>query len=105
MYQIVLSNYKHSLTVKSKWGTKKIVNFENLKIGDDLVQVWGNVAYDSFLKRDIVIATCLNKLDKSKLIKQSNAKVKRVEFHAHTKMSTMDSIVGVDELIERASIY
>lgn len=65
------------------------------------VKVRGPVQYDKFsqeltlMARDIVLAHPTERMD--------DAEEKRVELHLHTKMSTMDGVSSVTDLVKRAA--
>lgn len=61
----------------------------------------GNVRYDTFEKELIIFAKDINTMNKT--LRQDNSKHKRIELHAHTKMSSMDGICTASDLIKRAS--
>ncbi len=67
------------------------------------VSIRGLAQYDSF-EREVTI-----KLDDMKVVKvstkQDDAEEKRVELHAHTVMSAMDSVAKTDELIKLAASW
>ncbi|MDL2292449.1 PolC-type DNA polymerase III [Acholeplasma sp. OttesenSCG-928-E16] len=68
-----------------------------------LVQITGKAKFDTFI-RDVVIE--IDKffiLDSAKgLEREDKSKEKRVELHAHTKMSNMDAVVDVSDYINQA---
>ncbi|MGI6119036.1 MAG: PolC-type DNA polymerase III [Desulfosporosinus sp.] len=74
----------------------------DLKKGE-WVKVRGSVKYDRFdsvltlMPRDLLRTT--------PVIREDQAKEKRIELHLHTRMSTMDGISTADELIQRASYW
>ncbi len=78
---------------------------ENGMVGSKL-KVYGNLSYDTF-SRDMVLRILevggLGKAEKT--LKLDNAPIKRVELHAHTKMSAQDSVLEVSEYVNRASEY
>jgi len=63
----------------------------------------GNVTYDKFEKELVIF---VNKINYSQnfdaAIRMDEEKVKRVELHMHTKMSAMDGMNDVKDLIKRA---
>lgn len=67
------------------------------------VLLHGIVKYDSFLN-DYILQPKQIKLIKEE-VRLDNAKVKRVELHAHTKMSNMDAVVEPKDLINRAVMW
>jgi DNA polymerase-3 subunit alpha (Gram-positive type) len=73
------------------------------KIKDGLwLKVRGNVQFDTYAKELVVMANDLNQLLNVPR-RLDTAEVKRVEFHAHSSMSTMDAISPVSKLIEQAA--
>ena len=70
-----------------------------LKEGETVI-VYGKVSYDKYSGENIISATSVNTVTKIK--KQDNAEVKRVELHLHTNMSDMDGMTSADKLVKRA---
>ena len=56
----------------------------------------GNVKYDDFAKDLVFMVRNLESIPTKVDAIVDDAEVKRVELHAHTMMSTMDSVVGLD---------
>ena len=65
------------------------------------VRVKGSVRYDTY-QSDLVLTASSIK-EESLALREDNAEVKRVELHAHTQMSAMDSVVPTKKLIQTAA--
>lgn len=66
-----------------------------------LLRVMGNVAPDRFLFDEMVMSP-QGIMAIPKKERMDNAEVKRVELHCHTKMSKMDGVTPMEELVETA---
>ncbi|KUG03303.1 dna polymerase iii alpha subunit [hydrocarbon metagenome] len=92
-----LTDYSDSIIVKIFVKSKQE---DELNIGDR-VKVIGSVRFDNFAKEltlfmdSYLILPNLGRVDESES--------KRIEFHAHTKMSAMDGLTDVKKLIKRAA--
>ena len=64
------------------------------------VRARGSVRFDSYMNEFVLFLDSLAK--KEKCVREDHAEVKRVELHAHTKMSSMDAVVSVEDLIKTA---
>ena len=64
------------------------------------VLVTGTYAYDEYMKTDVMRPRAMAVLTKYQ--KADKAPVKRVELHAHTKMSAKDAVVDTKQLVKRA---
>ena len=64
------------------------------------VRVRGSVRFDSYMNEYVLFVDSL--AEKEKKTREDRAGVKRVELHAHTKMSSMDAVVSVEDLIQTA---
>ena len=98
-----ITDYGDSITVK--FFTKKNT-FEN-SVKDRLktnihVCVRGFVQYDNYSREIVIMAKDIVEKT-SKSVRLDLVNEKRVELHAHTQMSSMDGIVSVSSLIERAA--
>ena len=87
-------------SISSKVFLEKEQQSLDLKDGE-WVKVRGSVQYDTY---DSVL-TLMSKdiLRTSPVIREDQAKEKRIELHLHTRMSTLDGMTSADDLIERAS--
>lgn len=72
----------------------------DLKEGE-WVKVRGSVQYDTF--NSVLTLMPKDMLRTSPVIREDQAKEKRIELHLHTRMSTLDGTSSADELIQRAS--
>ncbi|MBR6524304.1 MAG: PolC-type DNA polymerase III [Clostridia bacterium] len=109
-----LTDYTSSIKVKSFEGAKADADEDKkekaakkldkilcgLKAGA-YVAVSGRVTFDEYDKELVLMASNINLLEKE--VVTDNAEVKRVELHLHTKMSAMDGVSGVKDLVNRAA--
>ena len=74
-----------------------------IKVGT-ILKVYGVVKYDTFAKDVVlnIIDTMIRPKEEKKI---EMCDMKRVELHAHTKMSMQDSVLEVSEYVERASEF
>lgn len=72
---------------------------ENLKPGD-YVKIRGKVEWDSFANDIVLMGKDLEKTKRPE--RCDNAAEKRIELHAHTKMSAMDGLNDTEEMVNRA---
>ncbi len=96
---INFTDYTSSNTIKIIAEKSKMDLYKSLAVGKTVL-VRGEVKYDTYDK-DINIKAfdiCFVSKKKSK----DDAVNKRVELHAHTKMSSMDGLVNAKDLIKRA---
>ena len=66
------------------------------------IKVRGYTKNDQYSKELVLNARDIVKIDNKDVKREDKSKEKRVELHAHTKMSTMDGTVDEVELIKRA---
>jgi len=93
-YYVSITDMKDSVTCTVR---EKMFDDLDLDIGSE-VKVSGTVFYDSYRKEALIRASKISKISLKKRIDLSTEK--RIELHLHTKMSTMDAIVDIDELIK-----
>jgi len=94
-----LTDYNDSILVKAFYDRPQDDAFQ---VGD-FIRVRGSVRYDSFAREIVLFLDSSIKRDKK--LRTDQAVVKRVELHAHTKMSAMDGLTEVSALIERAATW
>ena len=65
------------------------------------VRVKGSVDFDNYDKDWVLYATGIK--EEPMALREDKAEIKRVELHAHTQMSAMDSVVSTENLIRTAA--
>lgn len=73
---------------------------DTIQVGD-CIRIKGSVRYDTFAREIVLFMETFLKHEKSQ--RSDQAAVKRVELHAHTKMSSMDGLTEINALIKRAA--
>jgi len=73
---------------------------ENLQPGDS-VRIRGNAEFDTFENLLVIMGKDIEKAERKR--RKDNSEKKRVELHAHTKMSAMDGLIDVSDLIRTAA--
>lgn len=86
----------------SKKDADKIEALKTLKKGQCILTT-GAYAYDTYQKKNIFSLRSIATL--KKYVKKDLAEEKRVELHAHTKMSKMDAMTDPEKLVEKAAEY
>mgnify|MGYP001248374550 CR=1 FL=1 len=66
------------------------------------IRARGNVQNDTFVRDLVLIANDLNEIKGPERVDTAPEGEKRVELHAHTKMSQMDAVVSAEALIAQA---
>ena len=67
------------------------------------IRIAGTAQFDPYAKQlGVMVNTIIEMPEEKKAVRTDNAKIKRVELHMHTQMSTMDGITPVKNLIKRA---
>ncbi|MFC3797761.1 PolC-type DNA polymerase III [Cohnella sp. GCM10012308] len=104
LYLFHVTDYTDSLTVKMFGKTKEDVKMLNLLSNGKWVKLRGRVEYDRFLNPPelVMMPSDLKEINGPKA-RRDEASDKRVEFHLHTSMSTMDAIAPVDAYIKTAA--
>ncbi|MCL2436553.1 MAG: PolC-type DNA polymerase III [Clostridiales bacterium] len=75
---------------------------ENVREGD-FVRIQGEAEWDTF---DHVTVLSLKAIEKGQAhVREDNAEKRRVELHAHTKMSAMDGLNEVEDMIKLAASW
>ena len=95
-----ITNKKDSVTAKIFINAAD--EMKTVKNGEWL-RIKGKKQQDKFNNmEDVLFLTAIEKIEPKRKIRKDNAEVKRVELHAHTKMSDMDSVAEVSDLVKRA---
>ncbi len=95
-----ISDRSDSILVKSFLSKDKADEFlARINIGD-YVLLEGDVIYDTFVKTTAIMLKSLTKIKKE--VRMDTSKEKRIELHLHSKMSSMDGVANVKDLVERA---
>lgn len=102
---IKISDDTDSIVVKKWLRTDKEKELYDTEIKKGtMLRITGKAEFDSFLKTVLITASSIEVIGKYKeeeII--DDAPVKRVELHAHTKMSTLDALVDASDYIKEVS--
>ncbi|MBR1420054.1 MAG: PolC-type DNA polymerase III [Selenomonadaceae bacterium] len=100
LLQFSISDSTNGISIKKFYKSGETIDLSELKSGSR-VRVYGDVKFDDFAKENVIFAT---KFEKAVSIEREDlAAETRVELHAHTTMSAMDSVVRVEQLIKTAA--
>lgn len=99
LFVVTYSVYDHtsSLLVKKFYN---LIEEDKIRIGD-WYKFSGEIRYDKYSSEVIMNMAASQKIKKE--IRQDDSRQKRVELHAHTKMSSMDGLTEIKELVECAA--
>ncbi len=99
---ITFNLYDGSSSYSAKiFGPNENTEYLAQKLKDGMtVLLRGNVVYDKYARENVLDVKALAAIDK--LTKTDDAPEKRVELHLHTRMSAMDGMTDVKDLVKRA---
>ncbi len=92
-----LTDYSDSLILKTFLDT---LDEDRIKEGD-WIKATGNLRYDDIARELVLFLECY--IPTQKKVRSDDASQKRIELHAHTKMSAMDGLCNISALIKRAA--
>ena len=100
-----ITDFTDSISIKIFLNTKENVNEIKDSIVDGaFVKVKGVIAMDAWSKELAVSSVRgIKKIPDFTVKRKDNAEVKRVELHCHTKMSDMDGVSEVSDIIKQAA--
>ena len=97
-----LTNHKDSVSVKI---FTKIETKVDIKVGM-WVKVKGKKENDQYSNHeDILAASQVNAIESQTVIREDKADLKRIELHAHTKMSDMSGLIDAKDLVKQANFW
>lgn len=104
LFTFNITDYTDSLMVKAFAKTKEDVKIFSLLSNGTWIKIRGRVEYDRFMQTPelVMIPSDINEIASLEISRKDDAPEKRVEFHLHTSMSTMDGITSVDQYIKQA---
>nr|MDD6336470.1 PolC-type DNA polymerase III [bacterium] len=98
-----LTDGTSSITAKAFTAADTAADFEKLVKGNTHVAVRGQVAMDRYQGELVLLNPDIAKV--AAPVKTDDADIKRVELHLHTKMSAMDGLVDIGELVATAKAW
>jgi DNA polymerase-3 subunit alpha (Gram-positive type) len=104
LYQCYVTDYTDSLSIKIFGKNKEDIKMLSLLANGKWVKMRGKIEYDRFLNPPELV---MFPSDIREVVTppepKDTAEEKRVEFHLHTTMSTMDAVTPVDSYIKTAA--
>ncbi|MEC0373059.1 PolC-type DNA polymerase III [Paenibacillus chibensis] len=104
LFMFNLTDFSDSLQMKMFAKTKEDLKIMSLLANGKWVKARGRVEYDRFMQIPelVMIPSDLSEVQ-APPSRKDNAPEKRVEFHLHSTMSTMDAVTPVDQYIKTAA--
>lgn len=100
---LLITDKKTSLCVKFFAPEQKWIDIDTHLDSGDIVKIQGDAEWDTF---DNVLTVKAKSIEKGeKQFRQDNSPEKRVELHVHTKMSAMDGLNDVKNLVKTAESW
>lgn len=104
LYTFNVTDFSDSMLIKMFAKTKDDVLRLNHISNGKWVRVRGRVEYDRFMQIPELVMLASDIMEvTSPPERQDNATEKRVEFHLHTTMSTMDAVTSVSDYVKQAA--
>lgn len=101
-----LTDFTDSLQMKMFAKSKEDVKVLSLLADGKWVKARGRVEYDRFMQIPELVMMPSDLIEvKAPPSRKDNAPEKRVEFHLHTTMSTMDAVTPIDKYIKTAASW
>ncbi|MDO4539985.1 MAG: PolC-type DNA polymerase III [Syntrophomonadaceae bacterium] len=94
-----ITDYGDTISVKSFLDRE---SEDKIKAGD-WIRVKGAVRFDEYVKEAVVFME--RYMPAAAPLREDKAKRRRVELHAHTKMSDMDGLTDIEALVKRAAAW
>ncbi|HWP51315.1 MAG TPA: exonuclease domain-containing protein, partial [Clostridia bacterium] len=102
IFSIYLTDYTSSNMIKMLMDMQDVAPLERIRVGDTIV-VQGDASFDKYDREVNIRAYHISRV--KKIARQDTSEFKRVELHAHTKMSAMDGIVSATDLVTAAANF
>lgn len=100
---LLITDKKTSLCIKFFAPEQKWIDIDTHLDSGDIVKIQGDAEWDTF---DNVLTVKAKSIEKGeKQFRQDNSVEKRVELHVHTKMSAMDGLNDVKQLVKTAESW
>ncbi|HEX3030986.1 MAG TPA: PolC-type DNA polymerase III, partial [Bacillota bacterium] len=103
MVDFILTDFTDSIGVKLFDDEKGSIVEAGLLKNGGWVKIKGSVQYDKYSRELTMLAQDINVAEHHQ--RRDLADAKRVELHAHTKMSSMDGVSGAADLVKRAAAW
>ncbi len=106
LMQFILRDNTDAIVCKQFLKTQQEINEAKVfKIGD-YVELSASAVNDTYIGDIVLMVNAINLIDKPLVHSRlDSATKKRVELGAHTKMSTLDSVLEIEELFNQASLW
>ena len=97
---IYMTDHTDSVCVKMFITSQKQADFDEYIKAGTYIKVQGDCEYDNFEKMVVLMGHSIELAEKPE--RHDNSELKRVELHAHTKMSQIDGVMDVADFVKTA---
>lgn len=106
LFEGIMTDYEDSIVIKKFLRGNDENIFREQMVPNTRIEVKGAVQYDTFVRDVIIMIHELTILGPDVVDERfDEAEVRRVELHAHSKLSTLDSVLDVEEYVKRAKKF
>lgn len=106
LFQATVTDYTDSVIVKRFYHDFDRIVFEKEAVAGKRALIEGSIQWDAFASDVIIMIDKITVYgDDTSRYRYDGAVEKRVELHAHTKLSVLDSILDVKEYVDTAKRY
>lgn len=103
LFEGIITDFEDSIIIKKFLRGNEEQIFREQMFPNTRIQIKGAVQYDTFARDVTIMIQDLTILGEDAAdARFDEAEIKRVELHAHTKMSTLDSVLDIEDYIKTA---
>ena len=104
LLELKVTDYTNSIIIKMFSRDKEMIPQMEMAKEGMWIRAKGRIEHDDFLGELVMMARDVMEIAPDpQYVRTDEAEEKRIELHAHTKMSQMDSVASASELIARAA--
>ncbi len=103
IYTMDITDYTNSYTIKLFANPQEVKKLETLEAKKHYLLVKGEITFDGFVKTYLIMAKDISVFNVREAMDE--AAEKRIELHAHTKMSAMDAVCDAKDLVSKAAAW
>lgn len=103
IYQATVSDGNDSLYIKTFVNPNQLADYEQIAVPGKRISAQGYLNYDRYSNDMVLVLKSFQVLSDASIVERlDNEPLRRVELHAHTKMTAQDSVMNVEDYVNQA---